>query len=84
MMKMEAGVPPYFEWIKDNLAKGSKIGVDEGQIPAAAFKARSAYFEKNGLEMLPTGENFVDTVWGDQKPAMPSENAFILDEKYAG
>lgn len=28
MMKMEAGVKPYFEWIKENIKEGSKIGVD--------------------------------------------------------
>ena len=37
MMKMEAGQPKYFEWIKDNLPGGSVIGVDEDQIPAASF-----------------------------------------------
>jgi Xaa-Pro aminopeptidase len=28
MMKMEAGIPPYFEWIKNNIPEGTKIGVD--------------------------------------------------------
>lgn len=28
MMKMDVGVPTYFEYIKDNLTNGSKIGVD--------------------------------------------------------
>jgi hypothetical protein len=49
MMKMEAGVPQYFEWIKDNLKEGSKIGVDPSQIPADSFKMRSEYFEKVGI-----------------------------------
>jgi hypothetical protein len=40
MMKMEAGHPPYFEWIRDNIPKGAKISVDEAQIPAQSFKAR--------------------------------------------
>ena len=34
MMKMEAGIPPYFDWIKENIPKGTVIGVDDTQIPA--------------------------------------------------
>jgi Xaa-Pro aminopeptidase len=26
---MEAGVKPYFEWVKENMPKGAVVGVDE-------------------------------------------------------
>jgi hypothetical protein len=29
MQKMEAGVKPYFEWVKENMPKGAVVGVDE-------------------------------------------------------
>jgi hypothetical protein len=34
MMKMEAGITTYFEWISQNLKSGDKIGVDPSQIAA--------------------------------------------------
>jgi len=34
MMKMEAGVTTYFEWIAQNLKPSEKIGVDPSQIGA--------------------------------------------------
>lgn len=52
MKKMEAGEPPYFEWIVSNVAKGSKIGVDPTQIAVAAFKNRSKYFAEKELHMI--------------------------------
>jgi Xaa-Pro aminopeptidase len=35
LQKMEAGVPPYYDWVATNLPKGSKVGVDPEQIPAS-------------------------------------------------
>jgi Xaa-Pro aminopeptidase len=32
LMKMDVGQPPYFEWIKDNLPAGAKLGIDSTQI----------------------------------------------------
>jgi len=29
MQKMEAGVKPYYEWVKENMPKGAVVGVDE-------------------------------------------------------
>jgi Xaa-Pro aminopeptidase len=34
MMKMEAGMTTYFEWIAQNLKPSEKIGVDPSQIGA--------------------------------------------------
>ena len=80
---MEAGEPKYFEWIKENMKSGQVIGVDEDQIPAAAFKARKEYFEKAGITMVPAGA-LVDEVWGADKPPMPQEKVWVLDDKYTG
>ena len=83
-MKMEAGQPKYFEWIKDNLPGGSIIGVDEDQIPAAAFQARQEYFKKHDIKLVAAGSNLVDEVWAEDKPGMPHEKVYVLDDKYTG
>jgi len=38
MMKMEAKLPQYTEWIKQNVKPGSKIGVDEFQMAVGSFQ----------------------------------------------
>ena len=57
MQKMEAGVKPYFEWVKENMPKGAVVGVDEDQIPAASFAARKEYFEKAGIQLVTAGDS---------------------------
>ena len=94
MMKMEAGIKTYFEWISENLKSGDKIGVDPSQIASgitfaynlniAGFKNRSKYFKEKGLEMVTITENLVDTVWGADKPPMPEEKVFVHEVKYSG
>jgi Xaa-Pro aminopeptidase len=83
MKKLERGEKMYFEWIKENMPKGSRVGVDESQMPAGSFKLRSEYLEKEGITLVP-GKNLVDQVWGEDKPPMPTEKVWILEEKYTG
>ena len=40
MKKMERGQTTYFEWIKENVPKGSKVGVDNNQVGSQNFKNR--------------------------------------------
>ena len=83
MQKWEKG-KLYFDWIKSNCSKGSRIGCDENQFPAESFKMRSEFFEKEGIILIPVSGNFVDKVWADEKPCMPSEKVWFLDDKYTG
>lgn len=82
MMKMQAGEPHYSEWIKDNLKNGTKIGCDETQIPHKIFELRSGMLKAKDIELIP-GKNLVDEIWED-RPKMPQEPAFVLDDKYTG
>ena len=84
MMKMGANEKPYHSWIKENLPKGSVIGVDENQIPAEVFENRQKDFEKEGIKLVPAGQNLVDLVWDNERPSMPCEKVWFLEEKYTG
>ena len=79
MMKMEAGIPPYFEWIKQNIPSGTVIGVDDTQMPAQSFNQIKELFEKSGIKLVSAGSNLVDELW-EEKPAMPQEKVWILEE----
>ena len=83
MMKMEANVPPYFEWIKDNIPKGSVLGVDESQLPAKSFITRRDFFKKHEIT-LTGAKNLVDEVWADNKPPIPQHKVWRLEDKFAG
>lgn len=42
MMKSEVGHKDVFEWVKDNLPEGTRIGCDEAQVPWKTYQ----YMEK--------------------------------------
>lgn len=84
MMKIEAGVPQYKEWIEKNMPKGSTIGVDEKRIPAQTFKQTRTQLENNGFTLVAAGESIVDEVWAELQPPMPQEKVWVLDEQFAG
>ena len=45
---------------------------------------RSEYFLKAGIKLVPTTTNLVDEVWAAEKPSLPKEKVWILDDKYTG
>lgn len=65
MMKMDVGIPPYFEYIGTTLTAGSKLGVDPSQMPKSSYETRSKYWKEKGIEVVNVYENLVDIVWGD-------------------
>jgi Xaa-Pro aminopeptidase len=73
MQKMEAGVDSWFEWCGKNLQQGQKIGLDFTQYPSFVFSARFDPLSKKEISVEST-ENFVDLVWGAERPKRPSEN----------
>lgn len=44
MMKMDVGIPPYFEYIGTTLTAGSKLGVDPSQMPKCNFHNYNFHF----------------------------------------
>ena len=85
MMKIDVGLPYYFDWLVQNLSPSSKIGFDPSQLPIASFKARSKYFAEKGFELYPVSQyNLVDKVWGEERPVRPTNKVFVHEEKYSG
>lgn len=82
-MKMESGVDSWFEWTKKQLQEGNNVGLDFSQYPAANLEARVKYFSEHKIELIKS-ENLVDLVWGEVRPARPTNPVNILEHKYTG
>lgn len=78
MMKMERNEKNWFEWLNEQLPKGSKIGLDYTQYPSASAKARKEFFAKKDIEFVSI-KNLVDEVWGAERPARPENAIMHLD-----
>lgn len=70
MMKMEAGIPSWFEWASQNVTQGKRIGFDHTQYPATACELRTKFFLDKNIEVVGT-PNLVDLVWGSERPQRP-------------
>ncbi|ODT06359.1 MAG: X-Pro aminopeptidase [Mesorhizobium sp. SCN 65-20] len=74
---------PPATWIRENLAKGTKLGFDPWLHTIADVKALKASAEKVGATLVPLPQNPIDAIWQDQ-PEPPLAKVNIHPEAYAG
>lgn len=82
---MKEGLPdtPSIEaWLVENLRRGMCVGVDGMLFSKSEADRLGKYFTLHGLKFK-TDFDVVDEVWPD-RPALPSCEVFVHEEKYAG
>jgi Xaa-Pro aminopeptidase len=70
-------------WIKDNLAKGTRLGFDPWLHTVGEVKALTTAAEKAGAQLIPVERNPIDSVWEDQ-PEPPVSPVEIHPIAFAG
>lgn len=85
---MRAGqpyTPSTSEWLKETLPEGARVGIDPFLFSAdAGEELRRVLAEKDQELVLVYEDNLVDKVWGDARPAPPSEPLRVHELRYAG
>lgn len=77
-----SGTPSIAEWLSKELKKGDIIGMD-GWVNGIDFKeSLYAVCSPKGIQVESVADPF-DEIWKD-RPSLPSDPVFILEEKYAG
>ena len=74
---------PPSSWIKDNLAKGARLGFDPWLQTLGEVKALKISAEKAGVTLVALARNPIDGIWKDQ-PAPPLEPVEIHPAEFAG
>lgn len=76
------GVPTVDEWLAEKLTAGKVLGYAAETMPVAKYRALATVCEKAGatLSDLP----LVDQAWTEDRPALPTSPAWILNTVYAG
>lgn len=69
-------------WFGSNLTAGSKVGIDAKTVTVNDFRNLQKGLLKKGIELVETPD-LLETVWED-RPVIPTDNAFELELKYAG
>lgn len=70
-------------WLKDNVAKGTRLGFDPWLHTIAEVKALQAAAQKCGAVLVPVEANPVDAIW-DDRPAPPLAPVEIHPAAFAG
>lgn len=83
LMRMgDKGVPAMEEYAAGLLSPGQALGVDFSLVSAKTAQALSRRAKERGARLSDTGD-LIGRVWRD-RPALPRERAYALEEKYAG
>lgn len=78
----EEGVPEVDEFIKDKLQEGGCLGFD-GRVVNGAWGKRLQKIADGKNASMHVAEDLIDLIWAD-RPALPKEPLFLLEEKYTG
>lgn len=78
----EEGVPTIEEYMEKTLKEGDCIGFD-GRVVNDAWGNELAKIAQKKKATMYVKEDLIDCIWED-RPAMPHEEAYILEEKYTG
>lgn len=82
LMKMATpGYPTYVEWLKDNLKSGDTVGLNALYFSKAELNNLSEALAEKGIKIVDL--DLVGRLWKD-RPDLSKENAFVLEDKYAG
>jgi len=74
---------PLFKWLKDNTAKGQRIGYDAELATVSWEQLAAAAFEGTGVTLVAVDSNPIDAAWADQ-PAASLEAVYGHPEEYTG
>lgn len=76
------GVPTVEEYLAARLQESSVLGYTAEVMPVGQRRTLAALAEKQGAQLRPL--HLDDQVWTENRPALPSTPAWLLDGRYAG
>ncbi|MBN2657839.1 MAG: aminopeptidase P family protein [Spirochaetales bacterium] len=77
------GVPSYEQWLSENIRKGEAVGLDGKNYSVEGAAKLEALLGKAGIR-LETEAPLIDSIWTENRPALPMGRLFLHDEKYNG
>jgi Xaa-Pro aminopeptidase len=77
-------VPTIQEWTAERVEAGKVVGVDPRVVTAGDARKFGEKIKKKGGEYKAVDENLIDVVWGDKRPARPSEKVIVHPMEYSG
>lgn len=78
----QPGVPTPLEWLKEELPENGTLAYYGAYLPQSTYTRWQEALKKKSITFK-EDEDLVGEIW-DERPAMPTSEAFLLDVDYAG
>lgn len=79
----EPGVKSYVQFLCDELKRGDTVGLCGKLFSRSNVEAMEKKFAEKGIK-IDTETDISQEIWLADRPKLPYEKAFVLDEKYSG
>ena len=76
------GVPTVYEWLEAHLGAGKVLGYCAETMPLGQMRTLQAVCDKVGAKLMDLP--LVDQVWTEDRPGLPTSEAWILEPQFAG
>ncbi len=73
--------PEYIQWLTENLQKGDTVASDEKLLSVLLGDLLTEKFSLKGINL--SNKDYLTAIWED-RPALPAEAAFLVDEEQIG
>ena len=83
MRLRQEGVPNPIDFLIANTPKNGVLGFDGAVVSARNYLHLTQILKEKNAKLYTT-EDLVGMVWGKDRPAMPTEELYVLPKKYTG
>ncbi|XP_057574285.1 xaa-Pro aminopeptidase 2 [Hippopotamus amphibius kiboko] len=80
----EVGTTPVITWLITEIPVGGRVGFDPFLFSINSWESYSVALQDSDRELVSITVNLVDLVWGSERPPVPSEPIYALQEAFTG
>ncbi|KAM9577460.1 xaa-Pro aminopeptidase 2 isoform 1-T1 [Trichechus inunguis] len=80
----EVGTTPIVTWLLTEIPAGGRVGFDPFLFSVASWESYDLALQGSNRQLVSITDNLVDLVWGAERPPVPSEPIYALQEEFIG
>ncbi|XP_036126713.1 xaa-Pro aminopeptidase 2 [Molossus molossus] len=80
----EVGSAPIVNWLLTEIPTGGRVGFDPLLFSIGTWKTYDMALQGSHRELVSITTNLVDLVWGSERPPVPSQPIYALQEAFTG
>ncbi|XP_006165912.1 xaa-Pro aminopeptidase 2 [Tupaia chinensis] len=80
----EVGTTLIVTWLLSEVPAGGRVGFDPFLFSIDSWERYNTAFQGSDLQLVSIMTNLVDVVWGSERPLIPSQSIYALQEEFTG